>query len=251
MAFEVRSEVEIEASRDLVWRVLTDVSAWPAWSTWLSWEGGAMAKGERPKLRLSLPGGGGYAFRPEVLVFDPPSHLAWVGRTGVAGVFDGEHHFELEVTPRGCRLRNVERYSGILSPLMKNLPAMKSADEGFAAMNDEVRRRAEELAARRGRSVVLVVGRHEERMAAVKALLDGAGYAHVGALTDERAVVLMQSDLPDAIVIGGGVEPPSRAALKAAFAEHRRGRPIIEHAGGPSGVLEEIGRVLGNASPRG
>jgi uncharacterized protein YndB with AHSA1/START domain len=76
MAFVVRSEIEIEASREVVWRVLTDVASWTAWSTWLAWEGGAMTKGERVNLRLTPPDGGGYAFRPEVLVSDAPA-LGW------------------------------------------------------------------------------------------------------------------------------------------------------------------------------
>jgi hypothetical protein len=242
MAFVVRSEIEIEASREVVWRVLTDVAAWSAWSTWLVWEGGAMTKGEHVNLRLTPPDGGGYAFRPEVLVADAPAHLAWVGRTGIAGVFDGEHHFELEESARGSRLRNSERYAGILSPIMQRLPAMKGAEAGFAAMNDEIRGRAEEIARWRGRPVVLVVGRHAERMSAVRDLLDRGGYAVSGALVDAQVIARMQTDAPEVLVIGGGVEPASRAALTSAFAERRPGRAVVEHFGGPAGLVEAVRR---------
>jgi hypothetical protein len=147
MSFEVLATTDINAPPPVVWRVLTDVHSWAAWSTWLVWEGGAMKKGERVQLRLTPPDGGGYAFSPEVLILEEDRHLAWVGRTGLPGVFDGEHHFVLTPTATGTRLENRERYSGLLSPLMQRLPMMKGAEAGFAALNDEIRRRAEALAA--------------------------------------------------------------------------------------------------------
>ncbi len=146
MSFDVVAEVMIRAPRAVVWAVLTDVARWKEWSTWLAWDGGDVQVGQRLRLRLTPPGGGGYAFTPEVLRVDAPTHFAWVGRTGLPGVFDGEHHFVLEEVEGGTRLLNHERYSGLLSPLMQRIPAMKDAPAGFAAMNDEVRLRAERLA---------------------------------------------------------------------------------------------------------
>jgi len=147
MSFEVRATTDIGASVETVWRVLIELSSYAEWSTLLRYEGGVAEVGQRLSLRLTLPDGGGYAFSPEVLVVDAPHHFAWVGRTGIKGVFDGEHHFRLSRIDAGTtRLENVERYSGILSPLMKRMPQMKSADAGFEQMNQEIRRRAETLA---------------------------------------------------------------------------------------------------------
>lgn len=78
-------------------------------------------------------------------MLDAGNHFARVGRTGIEGVFDGEHHFELEPIPEGTRLINRERYSGLLSPLMKRLEAMKGAEAGFGAMNAELKARGEAL----------------------------------------------------------------------------------------------------------
>jgi len=61
-------------------------------------------------------------------------------------VFDGEHHFMLTELENGeTLLYNYEHYSGSLSPIFKRLPMMKDAPEGFVAMNDEIKRRAESL----------------------------------------------------------------------------------------------------------
>jgi len=147
MSFEVVAERDIAAPPEVVFSVLTDVARWHEWCTWLAWDDGEMKEGAILSLRLTPPDGGGYAFAPTVLTVDGPRHLAWVGRTGLPGVFDGEHHFELSPLDGGrTHLVNRERYSGVLSPLFKRLPAMKSAKPGFEAMNDEILRRAELLA---------------------------------------------------------------------------------------------------------
>lgn len=182
MSFEVRTEVAIDAPIGVVWQVLTDVARWGEWSTWLRYDGGTVALGSKLTLRLTPPDGGGYAFSPEVIALDPPdespdepreasvgvlrdsprevlsaSHagsedsssdarFAWIGRTGIPGVFDGEHHFVLRRRGAGTLLVHYERYSGLLSPLMARLPAMRAAPTGFEAMNAEVKTRAEALA---------------------------------------------------------------------------------------------------------
>lgn len=91
---------------------------------------------------------------------------------------------------------------------------------------------------------VLVVGRHADILARVTALLEASGYVVEGALSDEDASRLMASG-HDALLLGGGVEPASRARLRAAFAQACPGRPVIEHYGGPQGLLEHVNRVLG------
>jgi hypothetical protein len=145
MIFSVVATCDIAAPAECVWEALTDVARWSDWSHWLAWDSGTPALGERLQLRLTPPDGGGYAFAPEVIVLDAPRHFAWIGRTGAPGVFDGEHHFVLTPIDQGTRLENRERYSGILSPLMRHLPMMKGAKAGFDAMNEELRARAEAL----------------------------------------------------------------------------------------------------------
>jgi DNA-binding response OmpR family regulator len=87
---------------------------------------------------------------------------------------------------------------------------------------------------------ILVVGRHPEIMHKVKALLESGGFTPIGAQTDEEAFALMRSAEPDALLLGGGVEQRSREVLAASFAEARPGRPVIEHFGGPHGLLDHV-----------
>lgn len=93
-------------------------------------------------------------------------------------------------------------------------------------------------------SRILVVGRHPEVMHRVLALIASAGHVAVGALTDDEAMASLKGEPPDALVLGGGVEPDSKQALAAAFSEARPGRPVIEHFGGPQGLLEHLQQRL-------
>lgn len=82
-------------------------------------------------------------------------------------------------------------------------------------------------------------------MAKVESLLAAAGFACVAALTDDQALVAMEKEPLDALLLGGGVEPSSRTRLSVAFERVRPGHPVIEHFGGPHGLVEHVRARLG------
>ena len=142
--FIVEATTVINAPVSAVWKTLTHLDDYQAWSTMLHYEGGKLVEGETLELRLTLPGGTNYRFSPEVKVLEPNKRFVWKAVTRIEGIFDGEHSFEL--IPFGdqqTRLINREVYTGILSPIVKRLPMMKGAAAGFAAMNAEIKAHAE------------------------------------------------------------------------------------------------------------
>jgi hypothetical protein len=69
--------------------------------------------------RLALSNGPSYNFAPRVSVLQPERRFTWRAITGVRGIFDGEHSFELASLAGGrTRLPNREIYSGLLAPLV-------------------------------------------------------------------------------------------------------------------------------------
>lgn len=87
-----------------------------------------------------LARGPNYSFSPTVVDLRPNERYAWLGTTGVRGLFDGEHSFELEpVDENRTRLTNREVYSGLLAPIFRRLPMMQDAPQGFEAMNAEIK----------------------------------------------------------------------------------------------------------------
>jgi hypothetical protein len=80
-------------------------------------------------------------FSPTVLAARPGKELRWRGRLLLPGIFDGEHCFELEERGGTCVFRQLERFSGLLVPLLGG--ALDATERGFAAMNIALKRRVE------------------------------------------------------------------------------------------------------------
>ncbi|MDP1922846.1 MAG: SRPBCC domain-containing protein [Myxococcales bacterium] len=143
-SFEIRKEVLIDTPPERVWAVIVDFPSYAQWNTQLAWLGGTAGPGEVLKLKLSAEGADPYEFAPTVSHWEPNVRFAWLARTGLPRVFDGEHFFELEPVAGGkTKLINRETYSGVLSMVMERQPMMAGAAPGFEKMNAEYKARAE------------------------------------------------------------------------------------------------------------
>jgi hypothetical protein len=135
------AEVEIQASPELVWTILTDFSKYPIWNPYIY-----PAKGEvRPGARLELTlhdGTHSNTIQVTVLTATPNKELSWGGR--LSGAFDRVQTFSLEpLGPDRVRLVSRAFFKGFLLPLVGGVP--EKAREGLAMMNSALRTRAELL----------------------------------------------------------------------------------------------------------
>ncbi len=140
---ELYSDIEIAASAERVWRLLTDFASYPQWNPFIRTISGQPTKGERLEVRIEPPGGRGMTFKPKVLNAEPNRELRWLGHLVVPGLFDGEHTFT--VLPLGeNRVRFVQReaFKGVLVPLFaRSLEA--NTQRGFEEMNRALKERTE------------------------------------------------------------------------------------------------------------
>lgn len=142
MAHELRTEIEIDAPPATVWAILSDLAVYPDWNPFITSSEGTLAVDEQLVNRLEPPGGKPLTFKPAVTEIQPGRAFEWLGRLVLPGLFDGRHRFE--VVPHGDRTRllHMERFTGVLVPLMR-----KSLDThtlaGFEAMNTALKSRAE------------------------------------------------------------------------------------------------------------
>lgn len=114
MARQLESEVEVQASPERVWEVLTDFAAYPDWNPFIVQAGGRAAPGSR------------------------------LGHLLVPGLFDGEHRFTIEPAgPGRARVTQRETFRGLLAPLLLAFIAGPTL-EGFRQMNRALQARAEE-----------------------------------------------------------------------------------------------------------
>ena len=140
MRHAIRTEIDIAATPDKVWRHLTDFAAYPDWNPFITSVLGVAAVGQRLTVRLDPPGGRGITMRPTVTDVVPGRTLEWLGRLGMPGIFDGRHRFELQETPTGTRFVHGESFRGLLvRPLRGSLDGATRA--GFVAMNEALARR--------------------------------------------------------------------------------------------------------------
>jgi hypothetical protein len=139
----VETEIEIRASAERVWELLTEFASYPRWNPFVRSIEGELIVGQNLSVLIQPPGSGGMRFRPTLLTVSPTRELRWKGKLLLPGVFDGEHYFKLETAPNGGVLfRQGERFTGLLVPLFR-----KSLDgatrQGFIAMNEALKREAE------------------------------------------------------------------------------------------------------------
>jgi len=139
------SQIDIDASPERVWQVLTDLSAYPEWNPFIVRAEGQIEVGGRLTLRMEPEGGRAVTLRPTVTEATSGSRLRWQGRFGLPGIFDAEHEFRVEALDGGrSRLAQNERFRGLLVPAMgrsldrHTLPA-------FMAMNAALKRRVERM----------------------------------------------------------------------------------------------------------
>lgn len=135
----------IDAPAALVWEVLTDAAGYATWNPFITELTGELSVGRRLRVRIAPPGGRAMTFRPVVTEAEPGRRLAWLGRVGMPGLFDGLHSFTL--TPRpdgGTELVQCEEFRGLLVPLMGT--ALRRTELGFTEMNEALRGRAQALA---------------------------------------------------------------------------------------------------------
>lgn len=130
-------EVNIRASAQGIWSLLTDAEGFSRWNSTVSGIEGQIREGER--LRLRVPGTD-RTFTPRVSGVVPNERMTWTG--GFAPMFKGVRTFELRPCSGGStEFVMEERFSGLILPLIKgSLPDFGPIFERYA---NDLKREAE------------------------------------------------------------------------------------------------------------
>ncbi|MEA1902363.1 MAG: SRPBCC domain-containing protein [Actinomycetota bacterium] len=136
------TEVEIAATPEKVWEVLTDLDSYEEWNAHIVSASGNVAKGDRLDLEMTTPKGKKMRFTPFVTEAIPNRSFEWLGKLGLKGVFDGRHRFDLEPTAKGIRLIHGEEFTGVLSPMIFRMIGDQTRAD-FETMNAGLKERVE------------------------------------------------------------------------------------------------------------
>lgn len=140
----IHTEIEIDASPECVWRILTDFPSFPQWNPFIRQISGEPKIGAPLQMKSRFFGSRHMNFRSIVVRLEPNRELRWLGHFLFPGLFDGEHGFILEpVEPDRTRLIHDETFTGLLVPLFSSW-LDKHTRQGFERMNLALKARAEQ-----------------------------------------------------------------------------------------------------------
>lgn len=144
MMKSLETKINISASAEKVWEVLTDFDSYPEWNPFVIKLSGNTEVGNQIVVNLKLENNDPQKFKPEVLVKDENREFRWVGKLFIKGLFDGEHFFQLKEVENGVEFIHGENFSGVLVGPIMSLIGDKT-EAGFNAMNEALKTRVEQL----------------------------------------------------------------------------------------------------------
>jgi hypothetical protein len=140
---ELNNEVEIHASAERVWQLLTDFARFPQWNPFIHRANGEPKEGARLEVTTQPSGASRTISRPTVLKAEQNRELRWIERSLIPGLLDVEHIFTIEpLDADRVRFTQREIFTGLLVPLRAR---RHNTDirRGFSEMNKALKTRAE------------------------------------------------------------------------------------------------------------
>ena len=122
-------EINIQATAEKIWGILTDAKDFPRWNSTVTSIQGDIQEGQQ--LKINVPGTE-RAFTPKVSGVVPNERMTWTG--GFAPMFKGVRTFELKRRGDGTTdFAMQERFSGLMLPMIKSsLPDFGPVFERYA-----------------------------------------------------------------------------------------------------------------------
>lgn len=140
---ELRTEINIDASAERVWSVLTDFASYPAWNPLIRRMSGVPQMGARLKAHVQAPGRRGITLHPTVITCVPNRELRLRAHLLAPSFFEAEHSLEIEPNgPIGVRFVHCERFTGLLVLFLRRLIDIDTR-RGFEAMDRALKETAE------------------------------------------------------------------------------------------------------------
>jgi len=138
MSIVFESTIDINATPEQVWAVLTDFPSYGEWSNFSSIDGVAT---EGTRLVIRMPG---MRFRPTVTVSTVNNELEWSAKVITDRFFLGRHGFRLVRKDDGTtEVTNTETFSGASVRPFRRLFAKGHRDNGYTAFNQALKARVE------------------------------------------------------------------------------------------------------------
>jgi hypothetical protein len=141
---EIRTEIQIDASAQKSWQVLTDFVKFPEWNPIIQQIRGKAEVGSRLEIHLHTVKGKIRVYQPTVTRVEPNHELRWIGKSFIPGFFNGERIFNIQSISRDSVLfLHSEIFSGFAVFIAGNL-VKSDILESFDKMNIAFKKRVEQ-----------------------------------------------------------------------------------------------------------
>ena len=142
MPLTIEHRLGVRAPASVVWAIVHDIERWSDWNPLYTEAAGAIRIGEKLKLKLVLPDQDPRDLEATVIDWTPDEAIHWK-TTHLRGLVKTIRYLEIEAkSETGCIFSNGEIFSGLLGPRVAK-PLRPSLKQGFAALGEAVRDRAE------------------------------------------------------------------------------------------------------------
>lgn len=139
MALEIKTEINIVATPEKVWEVLTNFIAYPNWNPFIKSIKGHAGIGKKISVTIEPPEAKGMTFKAKIVTFIKHKELSWLGHLLLPGIFDGNHKFEILDNGNGTiTFAQSEQFKGLLVPLFKK-QLETNTKNGFIEMNKKLK----------------------------------------------------------------------------------------------------------------
>lgn len=135
--------VEINASRERVWNILTDLKQYPQWNPFTYRVVTTLAIGDPVDLYVRFRKRGEVTQKEQVCIVQKPERLAWGMKMGARFILCAQRDQVLTALDDGhCTYQTWDAFSGLLTPLVMAL-FRQDIEDGFNAMAAALKVRAE------------------------------------------------------------------------------------------------------------
>jgi hypothetical protein len=147
---KIEHRIGVKAPAGVVWEILADVPGWTRWSKLYTRASGVIGFGERLKLEVATPGLPPLAIEPVVFEWEPHQLVHWK-LTSLGGLLESVRFFEIDaLSESGCIFSNGEMFGGLLGPSRRAMKQRGALRQGFTALGESMRDKAEALWRERG-----------------------------------------------------------------------------------------------------
>jgi hypothetical protein len=139
---QIRTEIEIRSTPEIVWRILTDFSKYPEWNPFINKISGELKEGSRLVAHMNINGSRSITAKVILNKVDTYKELRWIGHAGTSGLFEGEHFFSIDSLGNdNVKFTHGEIFTGFLIPLLSR--RLDKAIQSYEAMNKSLKALAE------------------------------------------------------------------------------------------------------------